>query len=454
MPIKLTGPISFQDIIDEFGGTGEANLSEYYRGGPFVPNTNANANIGIQGQPISLGQFYGARKEIVLAWTIQGAGGAGGNGMANGNGSGSNFPGNRSGIMLKSKYDALIAAGTTNPAITDFYADTEGTRAYEEGGAGGAHGAQGAITGGTGSTSNYGVGGAGGGPNAAAPNPTWGHWGAGGGGGGGDDGSTSYLNLYGSDAAGNAGVGASNGLEQNGELRVDVETDYVVWLGAGGTPSSYGNYKGGPGVPARIEFTLSTDEDVTYIGTPSGDGSVTADYITNSFYNLRLLQNGQVLFYRVEDDEPAINAQPINSAWGTTGANEGDTFGNMQIGFRLNANGSTLKVAEGVGALIQYPTNSQVADWITDSAQAVGIGDEYQCRITVTSGDDPVLLQGGNNALFGEWLSMNPDIVCYVEDSGRVYNESIITLEIRKLGASTPDVSQSVRLTLNTIPGG
>lgn len=454
MPVKSSGPISFQDIIDEFGGSGSASLSEYYRGGSFVPNTNANINIGVQGQPISLGQFYGARKEIIMAWQIQGAGGSGGNGLANGNGSGSNFAGNRSGVMLKSKYDALIAAGTTNPAITDFYADTESVRAYVEGGAGGGHGQQGAITGGAGSASNYGAGGSGGPANTSAPNPTWGHWGAGGGGGGGDDGSTSYLNLYGSDAAGNAGQGASNGLEQNGELRIDVETDYIVWIGGGGTPAAIYNYRGGPGVPGRIEFTLSTDENTTFTGLASGDGSSITHYTSNTYYNLRLLQTGQVLFYKVEDPEPEINALPINSAWGTTGANEGDTFSTMQIGFQLNPDGTVDRRNQGTTPLILYPTTANISNWMPEGYQTAGIGADYECKFTVTQGDDPLLEQGGSSALYEEWLQLDEAITCYIEDSGRTYNESNVTLEIRKIGETTNDVTQSVRITLNSIPGG
>ena len=78
MAIKTTGPLNFQDIVDEFGGSGKAKLSEYYRGGGKVPNTNANAAIAVSPGELKLSQFYGARKEIFLTYTAYGGGGSGG----------------------------------------------------------------------------------------------------------------------------------------------------------------------------------------------------------------------------------------------------------------------------------------------------------------------------------------------------------------------------------------
>lgn len=59
MPIPTTGPISAAMIRAEFGGSGVFYLNQYYRGGPRVPNTAANANIPTSG-PISFGNFRGA----------------------------------------------------------------------------------------------------------------------------------------------------------------------------------------------------------------------------------------------------------------------------------------------------------------------------------------------------------------------------------------------------------
>lgn len=68
--------ISFQDIVNEFGGTGGAGLVEYYRGGPYVPNIPENINIPKVwqiGAPdltpvISLQDFYGATQ--LSTWRI------------------------------------------------------------------------------------------------------------------------------------------------------------------------------------------------------------------------------------------------------------------------------------------------------------------------------------------------------------------------------------------------
>jgi hypothetical protein len=292
MVIKTTGPISIQDIVNEFGGTPPHSLNEYYRGGLFVPNTNANRAIATTGNAIALNQFYGARKEIFLTYLLQGAGGAGGNGLADFSGSGSNNPGEKSGIMTRATYDSLVAANggsfPSNPANSNYLAVVSG-------GAGGLHGRQGDITGGRGAASAYGLGGPGGSPNNAAPNPNWGHWGAGGGGGGGDDGSRSYLNLYGSDAAGDAGVGAGAGTRAESQILVDVEVDYVVIAGAGGNPAEIYNYKGGRGVPGYVSFTLSTDDNNTaYEVVNPNDGSQNSHYITNTIRYLRIERNGNV----------------------------------------------------------------------------------------------------------------------------------------------------------------
>ena len=296
MAIKTSGPINFQDIIDEFGGTGQADLSEYYRGGSFVPNTNANANIGVQGQPISLGQFYGARKEIFLTFTAYGGGGSGGNGLADGNGTGSNPVGNTTGLLQYSKYKTLSNNGANsiigNIAASNFVSGA--SRAA--GGSGGGHGNQNSITGGTGGASDFGAGGAGGTPNVAAPSATWGHWGAGGGGGGGDDGSTSYFNLYGSDAAGAAGAGGGAGAKvENIKCTVDVEVWYVIHIGGGGAPGAVYNYKGAAGLPGSFAFTTSMDDDTeTFTIQSEQDGSVASHFTENTVRFIKIGRTGGI----------------------------------------------------------------------------------------------------------------------------------------------------------------
>ena len=109
MPIKTSGPISIQDIIDEFGGTG--SLSDYYRGGDYVPNKNANSAIPVVGSglPISLGDFYGATKIITLTFKAYGGGGAGGSGFENNSDLVSRAgDGGPTGLMLMSTFDERI----------------------------------------------------------------------------------------------------------------------------------------------------------------------------------------------------------------------------------------------------------------------------------------------------------------------------------------------------------
>lgn len=62
MALPSSGPISFEDIQAEFGGTNPISLSEYYRGGGRVPDTAANASIPMSGS-ISLSDFYDASND-------------------------------------------------------------------------------------------------------------------------------------------------------------------------------------------------------------------------------------------------------------------------------------------------------------------------------------------------------------------------------------------------------
>jgi hypothetical protein len=59
MTLPSSGALSILDIVGEFGGGGSHSLTEYYRGGTFVPNTPANSGIPTSGA-ISILDFYGA----------------------------------------------------------------------------------------------------------------------------------------------------------------------------------------------------------------------------------------------------------------------------------------------------------------------------------------------------------------------------------------------------------
>jgi len=58
MALQNGGAISLLDIQNEFGGSNPINISEYYRGGTYVPNISANSSIPTGGT-ISFNDFYG-----------------------------------------------------------------------------------------------------------------------------------------------------------------------------------------------------------------------------------------------------------------------------------------------------------------------------------------------------------------------------------------------------------
>jgi hypothetical protein len=66
MPLPLSGPLTIQDIANEFGGTVPHSLSEYYRNGGLVPSNNTGVPTS---GAISIGDFYGAVNEIVVTAT-------------------------------------------------------------------------------------------------------------------------------------------------------------------------------------------------------------------------------------------------------------------------------------------------------------------------------------------------------------------------------------------------
>ena len=70
MAVKSSGPLSLTEIQAEFGGANPISLSEYYRGGTYVPNgPSQNANIATSGA-INLGSFYGSVRAFTFNQTI------------------------------------------------------------------------------------------------------------------------------------------------------------------------------------------------------------------------------------------------------------------------------------------------------------------------------------------------------------------------------------------------
>ncbi len=65
LPCPGPDPISLLDIQNEFGGTADTQIIEYYRGGAYVPDTAGNSNIPTSGQ-ISFDDFFCSNNEVVV----------------------------------------------------------------------------------------------------------------------------------------------------------------------------------------------------------------------------------------------------------------------------------------------------------------------------------------------------------------------------------------------------
>jgi hypothetical protein len=59
MTLQASGIISLSDVQGEFGGSAPTSISEYYRGGTYVPVVDGSFSIPTSGT-ISLSDFYGA----------------------------------------------------------------------------------------------------------------------------------------------------------------------------------------------------------------------------------------------------------------------------------------------------------------------------------------------------------------------------------------------------------
>ena len=94
MALQSSGQITINNIVTEFGGAAPHNLTEYYRGGAYVPDGPAgNASIPTSGQ-ISLTNFYGgvAQTTITVTQGTQSVGGAALNGYCQTNKCPTNVP--------------------------------------------------------------------------------------------------------------------------------------------------------------------------------------------------------------------------------------------------------------------------------------------------------------------------------------------------------------------------
>ena len=66
MAIPSSGVLTLSQIQTEFGGSNPIDLSEYYRGGSYVPNSTNNTSIPTSGA-ISISNFYNAQKSYTQA---------------------------------------------------------------------------------------------------------------------------------------------------------------------------------------------------------------------------------------------------------------------------------------------------------------------------------------------------------------------------------------------------
>ena len=73
MTLPTSGPISASDIQAEFGGSDPFNISNYYKGGDYVLDTDYAPNVPTSG-PISLSNFYGAKRTTLTTVTFDNPG--------------------------------------------------------------------------------------------------------------------------------------------------------------------------------------------------------------------------------------------------------------------------------------------------------------------------------------------------------------------------------------------
>ena len=247
MAIPSTGSVSLQDIEDEFGGTGQISLSEYYRGNTYETLVSGNNTTVPQSGTIKFSQFRGSFQARYLTWKLLGAGGGGGYGLQNGGGSGTAPNGGDS---------TLTYSGTTNTSTGGAGGDN-GSIYYTDTGSAG----QNADTSQS-YSENFGTSG---GETPQDQNGAAGSgFGAGGSGGGGD-----LPDQY--DSSGNKGEGGLAGQETSGNVYLALSSSMVYDLGVGGAGSTGGNQNGADGLNGLVVITSNGSEVVR----TSTDGTYT-----------------------------------------------------------------------------------------------------------------------------------------------------------------------------------
>lgn len=226
-----SGPLRFSEIQAEFTGSHPIRMSEYIRGGSYVPNAAQNQGIPTStASPVRASAFFGAVRAITMTYEIIGGGGEGGGGSYGGNGN---------------------AGGASSFSGSGF------TTVTANGGSGGA--ATGLWGGAAGASSHYGSGGAGG-LNSDSGNQSPGYPASGYGAGGGGGGSAPF-------SAYNGGYGGGAGTRKTGSFDIVPGTVVSVTIGSGGS----GRYGGGDGKSGYAKFTVGGQ---TFTYTSSGSFTV------------------------------------------------------------------------------------------------------------------------------------------------------------------------------------
>ena len=234
MALQTSGPISLSQVQGEFGGSNPISLSEYYRGGAYT--TSNNTSVPTSG-PISLGNFYGATKQVTVTYYVIGGGGAGGQGWGTSGGSASGTASSLSG----SGFTTVTSNGGAGGVSRSLFGSTPGQASYY-----GAGGEQGRTSDTSGSQSA--------GKDAPATS-----YGAGGGGGGGYP-----FSAYNAGGGGNAAVIAAS------SQAVTPGTVLTVVVGSKGPRGYNVGAEGGAGAGGRVQLYVN--------------GTLRADYTTPGTY--------------------------------------------------------------------------------------------------------------------------------------------------------------------------
>jgi len=234
MPLPSTGSLSLSQLQSEFGGNNPISLSEYLRGGSFVPNTpNSGINQAVPTglSNISVSKYRSTSKTVVVTYEIIGGGGGGGAGDNNG------------GEEMRGSF--APAGGNSSISGSGM------TTITAEGGRGGENGKWGRGQPGTaGGSTFYGPGGTGGDLNSTGGSAAATSYGAAGGGGGGDSGA-----LF--DSGGVAGEGGVAGTRLTGTFTIPYGSTIFVNLGTGGAGSAIRSPNGGAGAGGYCRLTYN-----------------------------------------------------------------------------------------------------------------------------------------------------------------------------------------------------